>query len=156
MIPRSASLMDARIFLPAPMGLRDDMLGIPLDQRFSYDPQQNLFFVNFEGHVVRNHKDVERIKKQVEEMLNPVGRKVYVIVNYDNFTILPEVMDDYATMVHGLVENYYSGVTRYTTSGFLRAKLGDAFQHREVAPHIYEFPAEARVHLRELEEDILE
>jgi propionate CoA-transferase len=85
-----------------------------------------------------------------------VGRKVYVIVNYDNFTILPDVMDDYAAMVHYLVEHYYSGVTRYTTSGFLRAKLGDAFEHREVAPHIYESAAEARVHLRELEDEVLE
>ncbi len=148
--------MDPRIFREAPMGLREEMLAMPLDRRFSYDPQQNLFFINFEGHVVRNHKDVERIKKNVEGKLKPVGRKVYVIVNYDNFTIMPEVMDDYAAMVHGLVENFYSGVTRYTTSGFLRAKLGDALRHREVAPHIYESPDEARTHLRELEQKVLE
>jgi propionate CoA-transferase len=147
-------LMDARIFKDAPMGLREDMLAMPLEQRFSYDPQQNLFFINFEGLAVRNHKDVERIKKLVEKKLKPVGRKVYVIVNYDNFTILPDVMDSYAAMVHDLVERFYSGVTRYTTSGFLRTKLGDAFHHREVAPHIYESADEARVHLRELEQEV--
>jgi propionate CoA-transferase len=146
--------MDPRIFKDAPMGLREDMLAMPLEQRFSYDPQQNLFFINFEGLAVRNHKDVERIKKLVEKKLKPVGRKVYVIVNYDNFTILPEVTDEYACMVHDLVERFYSGVTRYTTSGFLRTKLGDAFQHREVAPHIYESADEARVHLRELEQEV--
>jgi propionate CoA-transferase len=146
--------MDARIFKDAPMGLRDDMLTMPLEQRFSYDPQQNLFFINFEGLAVRNHKDVERIKKLVEKKLKPVGRKVYVIVNYDNFTIMPDVTDAYACMVHDLVERFYSGVTRYTTSGFLRTKLGDALQHREVAPHIYESADEARVHLRELEQEV--
>jgi propionate CoA-transferase len=155
-IKEPLALMDDRIFRAAPMGLREEMLAMPIEQRFSYDPQQNLFFINFEGHVVRNHKDVERIKKCVDTVLQPVGRKVYVIVNYDNFTILPDVMDDYAAMVHYLVEHYYSGVTRYTTSGFLRAKLGDAFEHREVAPHIYESAAEARVHLRELEDEVLE
>src|SRR5262249_34107487 len=147
-------LMDARIFNDAPMGLREDMLAMPLEQRFSYDPQQNLFFINFEGLAVRNHKDVERIKKLVEKTLKPVRRKVYVIVNYDNFTILPDVTDEYACMVHDLVERFYSGVTRYTTSGFLRAKLGDAFQYREVAPHIYESADEARMHLRELEQEV--
>jgi propionate CoA-transferase len=146
--------MDARIFKDAPMGLREDMLVMPLEQRFSYDPQQNLFFINFEGLAVRNHKDVERIKKLVEKKLKPVGRKVYVIVNYDNFTIQPDVTDAYACMVHDLVERFYSGVTRYTTSGFLRTKLGDALQHREVAPHIYESADEARVHLRELEQEV--
>jgi propionate CoA-transferase len=146
--------MDARIFKDAPMGLREDMLAMPLEQRFSYDPQQNLFFINFEGLAVRNHKDVERIKKLVEKKLKPVGRKVYVIVNYDNFSIMPEVTDAYACMVHDLVERFYSGVTRYTTSGFLRTKLGGALQHREVAPHIYESADEARVHLRELEQEV--
>ncbi len=35
-------------------------------------------------------------------------------------------------------ENYYTRVTRYTTSAFMRMKLGDALSKREVAPHIYE------------------
>ena len=37
-----------------------------------------------------------------------------------------------------------SGVTRYTTSAFLRMKLGDALLKRRVAPHIYESREEAR------------
>ena len=47
-----------------------------------------------------------------------------------------------------LVDHYYSGVTRYTTSTFLRMKLGDALQKRDVAPHIYESSKEARQALR--------
>jgi propionate CoA-transferase len=54
-------------------------------------------------------------------------------------------------MVGDLVDRFYSGVTRYTTSGFLRAKLGDALKQRAVAPHIYESAEEASTHLRELE-----
>ena len=56
-------------------------------------------------------------------------------------------------MVGHLTDRYYSGVTRYTTSGFLRVKLGDALSGRQVAPHIYETADEARRHLRELEQD---
>ena len=47
--------------------------------------------------------------------------------------------------------DFYSGVTRYTTSGFLRTKLGDALKQRAVSPHIYESAEEAGAHLRELE-----
>jgi propionate CoA-transferase len=154
LVKEPVALMDERIFKSAPMRLRDDMLAIPLEQRFSYDPQQNLFFINFEGHVVRTRGDVERIRKVVEKRLKSVNRKVYVIVNYDNFTIMPEIVDDYAAMVQGVVTRFYSGVTRYTTSGFLRAKLGDAFNSRSVSPHIYESADEARSHLRELEQEV--
>jgi propionate CoA-transferase len=151
-IRRDPVVMDRRIFAPEPMGLRDDLLRMPLERRFTYHPEQNQFFVNFEGHVVRNHKDIERIRRIVEGMLAPLGRKVYVIVNYDNFTIFPDVIDDYTAMVRDLADRFYSGATRYTTSGFLRAKLGDAFNRRAVAPHIYESADEARAHLRDLED----
>jgi propionate CoA-transferase len=143
------AMMDQRIFLPAPMGLRDDLLRMPLQQRFTYHPKQNQFFVNFEGHVVRNHNDIDRIRRIVESMLSPVGRKVHVIVNYDNFTIFPDVIDEYSAMVRDLADRFYSGATRYTTNGFLRSKLGDAFAGRAVAPHIFESAEEARAHLRE-------
>lgn len=53
-------------------------------------------------------------------------------------------------MVHGLMDKYYAGVTRYTTSGFLRMKLGDALEKRGVAPHIYESAAEAKQYLQEI------
>jgi len=133
------------------MGLRDDLLRMPLERRFAYHSKENLFFINFEGHVVRNHKDVERIRHIVDAMLGSSKRKVYAIVNYDNFSILPDVIDEYTAMVRDVVERHYSGVTRYTTNGFLRAKLGEALSRRAVAPHIYESADEARAHLRELE-----
>ena len=50
--------MDTRIFRSEPMGLREDMLSIPLDQRFTYDRQQNLFFVNFERFSVRSRAEI--------------------------------------------------------------------------------------------------
>jgi propionate CoA-transferase len=82
-------------------------------------------------------------------MVAPLGKKVYTIVNYDNFIIQPDIVDEYTAMVKYLIDNYYSGVTRYTTSTFLRLKLGDALKKRDVAPHIYESSEEARRRLRQ-------
>ena len=89
-------------------------------------------------------QEVQDIKDAVEKIVAPLNKKVYTIVNYDNFTILPDIVDEYTDMVKHLVDNYYSGVTRYTTSTFLRMKLGDALKKRDVAPHIYESGDEAR------------
>jgi propionate CoA-transferase len=148
-IKEKPRLMDERIFRDEPMGLRDELLRVPLERRFIYDPQQNIFFINFEGLVVKSEADIDAIRDNVARILAPVGRKVYVIVNYDNFTILPDLVDAYSDMVKDLVDRFYSGVTRYTTSGFLRVKLGDALQKRHVAPHIYESAEEAQHHLRD-------
>lgn len=141
--------MDARIFKPAPMGLRADLVGIPLEQRLTYDPLQNVFFVNFERFSVRSREDIEAVEKMVEAKLAPVGERVYAIVNYDNFTILPELLDEYTAMVGNVVDRFYSGVSRYTTSGFLRMKLGESLKKRGVAPHIFESAAQARKDWRE-------
>ena len=84
-------------------------------------------------------------------MLSPLGKKVYTIVNYDNFNILPELMTEYTDMVK-YVMRFYESTTRYTTSAFLRMKLGDELQKRDLAPHIYETKEEAQIFLREQQE----
>ena len=140
-------LMDARIFGDGPMGLRDILLVRPLDQRLSYDSAKNLFFLNFEGLAVRSHADIERIRAAVGDKIEPLGRKVFAIVNYDNFSITPELLQEYMDMVRDVVQRYYLGVTRYTTSAFLRARLGDALRERDLTPHLYETAAEAAARL---------
>ena len=67
------------------------------------------------------------------------------------FSILPELLDAYSAMVQDLTDRFYSGVTRYTTSGFLRVKLGDALEKRGVAPHIFESATEAQSDIQILE-----
>jgi propionate CoA-transferase len=153
-IRRDPVTMDPRIFLPEPMGLRDDLLRMPLEQRFTYHPEKNQFFVNFEGHVVRSHQDIERIRRIVESMLSSVRHKVHAIVNYDNFSIYPDILDEYSAMVRDLADRFYSGATRYSTNGFLRAKLGDALSRRSLAPHIHESAEEASAHLHELQSKV--
>jgi propionate CoA-transferase len=145
------AVMDKRIFASGPMGLRDSLLRMPLEQRFTYHPGENRFFANLEGHGIHNGEDVEQIRRIVENKLGGLGKKVYAIVNYDNFEIYPDVIDEYSAMVRDLVDRFYLGVTRYTTSSFLRAKLGDALKQRALAPHIYESAEEATTHLRHLE-----
>lgn len=50
-------------------------------------------------------------------------------------------------MVKGVMARHYNNVTRYTTSTFLRMKLGEALTQRALSPHIYETREEARAHL---------
>ncbi|MDO8930758.1 MAG: acyl CoA:acetate/3-ketoacid CoA transferase [Rhodocyclaceae bacterium] len=140
-------LMDERIFRAEPMNLRPDMLERPLDARLSYDAAQNVFFVDFAGLNIRSADDVERVRQAVESRLAPVGHKVYAIVNYDRFNIAPELIDNYTGMVKGIVEHHYHDVTRYTSSTFLRMKLGEALERCQVTPHLYGSEAEARGNL---------
>jgi propionate CoA-transferase len=132
------------------MNLASDLLTLKLEDRLTFDAQKNVFFVNFEGYAVKTREEIADIQQAVENVLKPLSRRVHTIVNYDNFTILPELVDEYTEMVKYLMDNFYSGVTRYTTSAFLRMKLGDALKKRSVAPHIYESSQEASQALKKL------
>ena len=145
--------MDPRIFRIQSMGLRDDLLHIPLEQRFVYDPQQNVLFVNLSHYTVKTSEDVEQIRAIVAQRLSRLDKKVYAIVNYDGFRIDPDLINAYFDMVKWLTDRFYCGVTRYTMTGFLRMKLGELLQKRGLAPHIYEGAEEAREHLRLLEKN---
>jgi propionate CoA-transferase len=140
--------MDERIFRDEPMGLKNELLTLPLTERYSYNAEENLFFVNFEGMTVNRPETIDAIRQTVEQMLVPLNRKVYAIINYDNFSISEELIDRYSDMVAALVARFYLGVTRYTTSTFVRKKLGQALESHEVSAHIYDSRAEARRALR--------
>ena len=143
-IVRDPPPMDARIFQPEPMRLEDILIGLPLDERVSYDPERNVLFLNFEGLHIRNAHDIQRVPEAVERCCRPLGRRVEVVVNYDAFRIAEEMVDGYTAMVRDMGDAYYTKVARYTTSAFLRMKLGDALSRRDLAPHIYETRAEAQ------------
>ena len=147
-VSKDLRTMDGAIFRNGPMGLRDQMLTMPLERRFAYAADQNLFFINFERLIVHSQQDIDDVRREIERNLDPLGRKTYGIVNYDNFVIAPDLIDAWTEMVQDVVERYYWGVTRYTTSNFLRLKLGNALSARGLAPHIYESAEEARQHLR--------
>jgi propionate CoA-transferase len=140
-------LMDIRLFGKGPMGLREDLLSMPFGERFVYDAKQNLFFINFERLAVRTDSDIALIDRTVRRLLSPLGHRVHTIVNYDNFSIVPELLDRYSEMVRGLVDLYYDSVTRYTTNGFLRVKLAEALRAGGIETPIYESAEEARRNL---------
>ena len=142
-ITDAPSQMDLRIFRDEPMQLKKDLLFLSIDKRLSYDRHRNLFFVNFEGYAIKSRSDIRQAEEKVREILEPLGHKVYTVVNYDNFHIDPELIPEYTQMIKRLSEDLYSGVTRYTTSTFLRAKLGDALLRFNITPHIYKTQEEA-------------
>jgi propionate CoA-transferase len=151
-IAEPLALMDEALFAPQAMGLREKMLRLPLEQRFELDAEQGIFFANFEGLTVRDTGDVEAIRAALEQRLGPLGRKVPAMVDYDNFLVLPDALAAYTDMVRDVAGRHYSHVTRYTTSAFLRAKLGEALLLRGVAPHIFESATDARRQLHRLGE----
>ena len=69
-----------------------------------------------------------------------------VIVNYDAFRIDDRVADVYRALAEEMQEKFYSTVSRYTTSAFMRLKLQKILQ-RESAPHIFETREEAQAYL---------
>lgn len=136
-------VMDEKIFSADPMGLSKYLLNLTIEERLNYDPATNLFFVNFEGYSINTSSQIREVREAVERIVSPLGKRVYTVVNYDNFRIAPDLVDEYTDMVKYLMDNLYCGASRYTTSAFLRIKLGDALRKRNVAPHIFETLAEA-------------
>jgi propionate CoA-transferase len=117
-------LMETALFRDAPLGLRERMLALPLSSRIELDPRSGLLFINFEGLAVNSEQDIADIEAEVERRVKPLGRRVQVVVNYDHFSILPDLMDAYAAMVQRLTQRYYDKVTRYAASSFVKARLG--------------------------------
>jgi len=141
--------MDARIFLPEPMGLRADVMRVPMESRFNYNGAINVLFINFERLEVKRLDDVEAIRAHVIRICEPLGHKVYAVINYEGFELDRDVEDAYTAMVEEVVNRYYLRVTRFATSAFMRARLGDTLARRGLAPSVYQSEAEAKASLHD-------
>ncbi len=144
--------MDARIFSPEPMGLEAELLNLSLPDRVSHDPERNILFLNFEGMYVRTADDVQAIWDICERRCREIGKRVGVVINYDRFRINQEMIDPYAEMDRYFLAHYFTTITRYATSAFMRSKLGEAFSKRNIAPHVFERREEAQAQLAAMTE----
>jgi propionate CoA-transferase len=140
-------LMDARIFVDETMDLRKRLTCLPFDTRFSYDPDKNVLYLNFERLEVKSPDMVDAIFAKVRSICEPLGKQVHTVVNYEGFVLDGDVEERFTEMVSEAVQTWYMSVTRFTTSAFMRAKLGEALSRRKLAPHIFETEAEARSQL---------
>ena len=142
------ALMDPRIFFPKPMGLAAVLQDLQLSDRLSYIADRNVLFVNFEGLAIRNPEDIDSVRRVFEALGSRIGHRINLVVNYDGFQLDDNLSDAYFEMVSALQAKYYSTVTRYTTSAFMRAKLGAELPARSVSAHIFETQFEATEFLR--------
>lgn len=149
LIDGAPELMDERIFQLGAMDLRTDLLAVPLSDRLRYDEDRETLFIDFEGLQIRSQADIEQIHDAVTETLGPVGKRVAAVVNYDQFSILPEFMNRYVAMVQELMDTLYTDVTRYTSSAFLRAQLTSAMQETDMIPNLFANQEQAENRLRE-------
>jgi propionate CoA-transferase len=136
-------VMDARIYQARPMGLAGALLDLQLTDRLSYDAERNILFANFEGMTIRSVDDIDSVRRVLDALCDKVGRKLALIANYDGFELDETLSDAYFDMVAALQAKHYTTATRYTTSAFMRMKLGALLQSRNAAAHVFETHAEA-------------
>jgi propionate CoA-transferase len=139
-------LMDERIFRPEVMGLRDSTVK-PLSERVSYNPDENVAYANFEGLSLVTEEDAHELANFLDQWFASLGRKVNVIVNYDNFTLGIRAKPIFFEMVRRNQEKYFLSSTRYSTNAFFRLQLGEEFAAAQMEQQFYKNFAEARERL---------
>ncbi|MFV0384646.1 acyl CoA:acetate/3-ketoacid CoA transferase [Paracoccus sp. (in: a-proteobacteria)] len=138
--------MDPRIFTDAPMGLREMMLDIPLSRRIHFDAAKEVLFINLSRMAIRDRASLTAVKNAVEAELTGLGRRVDVVVNYDLTRIDETIQHDWTAMVDDLERRLYARVTRYSSSAFMRRRLGETLERRR-RETIYDSEAAARAAL---------
>jgi propionate CoA-transferase len=135
--------MSSELFQSQAMGLRDSISDIRIEDRITYTPQTNTLFLDFAGMRVNTQEDVDRIRLAVEAKLEPIGRRVVSIVNYDSFWVHPDIAEEYMDLVRHVEDSYYLKVSRYTTNGFMRIKLSRGLEERSITSNVVQSYVEA-------------
>jgi propionate CoA-transferase len=135
-VPDLVPTMDIRIFQEQLMGLHRQPLMRP-EERLSYNPDDNILYINFEGLSLETAEDVTFLSGYLEKAMDEIGRKVKAIVNYDNFNLSTTAADAFFDMVKHHQEKYFLSHSRYSTNAFFRHQLGERFARANLAQQIY-------------------
>ena len=136
--------MDKALFHAEPVGLRDRLHDIGVEERLHYEPASNTIFMDYSGMRVSTTEEVDRIVAAVDNVLKPVGGRVNSIVNYDAFWVDPDVAEYYLDAVRYVESTYYLKVSRYTTNGFMRIKLSQGLEERDISSDVVQTFVEAK------------
>ena len=139
-------IMDAGIFSPGLIGLKRRPV-LSLDERLVYHPSDDVLYLNFEGLRLQSVQDAEELAQFLDERLSAFGRKLNVVVNYDNFSLDPAAADRYQQMVQHNTETYFLSITRYSTNAFFRHQLAERFADAHLEQRIYRSFDEAKDNL---------
>jgi propionate CoA-transferase len=83
--------------------------------------------VNFEGLRIITEEDLESLARFLDEKLSFIGKKVNVVVNYDNFELNQQVEAKFLKMVEYNTKKYFLTSTRYSSDPFYRQLLAKKF-----------------------------
>lgn len=145
---REPRQMDGAIFRDTRMLLRAHMLNMTIDERLYYDANKNILFANLSGLEIENEDDLGAFAGPMRNYLVGLGRKVNLISNWDGIAIAPRMASAFADLLTSLENDHYLTATRYTTSAFMRQKLGQDLKNRAISPHIFETREEAAAYVR--------
>ena len=146
-VPDDIRSMDARIFVEGKMGLKESS-PMNLDERLTHDAQNNVVYANFEGMNIETEEEADKLADYLDRYFSRLGRKVHVVVNYDNFYLGPAARDTFFAMVKYNEDNYFLSSTRYSTDAFFRHQLKEDFADADLEQRIYHNFDEARKSLR--------
>ncbi|HPB74390.1 MAG TPA: acyl CoA:acetate/3-ketoacid CoA transferase [Chromatiaceae bacterium] len=124
LMPCPPRLMDERLFRNQPMALRTRLLGLPLAERLSHDPERDLFFLDLEGLSLDRPPDLDRFLLVLTERLAGLVRKVGVVLCDDRFTLAADLQPAYAQAMKILLQQHASQVRRYGARAFDHLRRG--------------------------------
>ena len=137
------SMMDKCIFETRVMKLRKSLLEIPTKDRLYHDKQQNIVFANLSGLDIATKEDLAKLDRELNKFFKGIGEKVNIVSNHDGISVAPRLAAKFVNLLSQLDYDYYLTSTHYTTSAFLRQKLGADLKQRSIQPHIFETKQEA-------------
>jgi propionate CoA-transferase len=147
-IIKDPKLMNPTIFNETRMRLKQSMLSMNWDDRLNYIEAEDTVFANISGLSIETIEDLDVMREKLNAFFAGIGHKVDVISNYDGVTIGPRLSSRFADMLSELETKHYNTATRYTTSAFLRQKMGQDLKSRKISPHIFETREEAAAYVK--------
>lgn len=144
-VSETLTTMDPAIFRPEPMDLRRRRAA-SIERRLAYDAAENILYCDFAGLVLGTADQVAALAGRLDEHLRRAGRRVRMVIRYDDCDLLPPARPDFVAMIERS-DRYVLCRASFATNTFRRRRLARQFAGAHLDEQLYGSLAEARAAL---------
>lgn len=123
--------MDARLFRPGPMGIREARMSMPIEHRIALDREQGRLILNMRSMKLGSRVEILQIRQRIEDLCETLDAPVEIVAHYDGFELRDSLREEYAKMLESIDKKYYSRLVPYTRDPFIRRDFGAELKKRQ-------------------------
>lgn len=98
-----------------------------VQERLHYTPDEGVVQIDLSHLMLEEKEELDTLRQTLEEILSPLGKKVYGVMNVEGFRVKDELKNGYGLLLRDLYSYYLLDLISYRSNAIVHEGGGEPF-----------------------------